>query len=432
MLLELGYAVKTLGWERVICLCNIDYGDEYPFDVAHNRITDFSLEGKNKKEVKGDLAKIIFINIRDIRKHPLRAKTGVATHIVGSYGFDSHKVTNALVPIEISKQESYVLHTKELLNEANTLYTEIQELTNRIRAAMVEEDKIQVDLPEQSKLTNKTQSQLSDDVRALTESYKATEVPAVWNYVDDDKARIKQWLGKDVSDEFFYMGGLKKGVQLLSNATYSGTDDEKTKREKLEALSYKLLLLDIRTIYLMTFEGMYFIPLAIQNISSMQDTKIRVVVSVKTGEIVEPDEHLIYEKYEGLQGCLCRNDDDGKQIGMIGELFALSEDGVIHTESAPFDSSTYIPKPPIFNGYGFSHPAKTDEDYKQELKEFIASTSGAKYYEFDISTLRPGECKWLCRGILVRPVDGKVTVHYQIHSSCSTGDLYGILETKIN
>ena len=32
VLLELGYAVKTLTWDRVICLCNIDYGDKYPFD----------------------------------------------------------------------------------------------------------------------------------------------------------------------------------------------------------------------------------------------------------------------------------------------------------------------------------------------------------------------------------------------------------------
>ena len=36
VLFELGYAVKAIGWERVICLCNIDYGDKYPFDIAHN------------------------------------------------------------------------------------------------------------------------------------------------------------------------------------------------------------------------------------------------------------------------------------------------------------------------------------------------------------------------------------------------------------
>ncbi len=42
----------------------------------------------------------------------------------------------------------------------------------------------------------------------------------------------------------------------------------------------------------------------------MQDVDIRVVVNVKTGEIVEPEEHLIWEEFEGLQGHLCRNDED--------------------------------------------------------------------------------------------------------------------------
>ena len=60
VMLELGYAVKRLGWERIICLCNVDFGSEYPFDIAHNRITGYSLVGKSKKEVEGELAKIIF------------------------------------------------------------------------------------------------------------------------------------------------------------------------------------------------------------------------------------------------------------------------------------------------------------------------------------------------------------------------------------
>ena len=86
----------------------------------------------------------------------------------------------------------------------------------------------------------------------------------------------------------------------------------------------------------------------------------------------------------------------------------------------------------MYNGHGFTQPKKTEEDYKNELKKFIASKTGPGYYEFDVPILRPGECKWLCRGILIKPVDGKVTVHYQVHSSCSAGNLNGILETKIN
>lgn len=432
VLLELGYAVKTLGWERVICLCNTDYGDKYPFDIAHNRITDFSLEGRSKKEVKDDIAKIIFINIRNLRKQLPRAKEGMAAHIIGTYDFESQKVTGELIPIEISKKESYILHNEGLLNEAKELIAEIQELTNKLKVA--EKDGIQVNFSKQSASPIKIQSQLSETVHAIAESYKSCETPVVWTDAEEDRERIKRWLGIDVQDDFFDMGGLKQGVQLLNMfcSTLNGTDDEKAKHEKLQILSYKLLLLDVRTSYLKTFEGMYFIPLAIQNISSMQDMDISVLVNVEIGNIIEPDEHLIWEDCEGLQGYLCRDDENEKDVGIICELFSLVEDGLIHIEDIPYDSSRYIPRSPIFTSNGLSQPDKTAEDYKQELEEFIASTGGCEYYEFDVASLRPSECRWLCCGMLIRPVDGKVKVHYQIKSKYSSGDLSGMLEIKTN
>ena len=246
--------------------------------------------------------------------------------------------------------------------------------------------------------------------------------------------RIKHWLGIDVSDGFFDMGGLKKVVQMLNinGPILIGTDNEKAKYEKLQTLSYKLLQLDVRTNYLKTFEEMYFVPIAIQNISSLQDMNIRVVVNVETGEIVEPDEHLICEDYEGIQGVLCKDDEDETDMGVICELFCLPEDGIIHIEDTPYDPLRYIPKTPILTINGFSQPSKTPEDYKQELEEFIASTGGRGYYEFSVASLRPGECRWLCCGMLIRPVNGNLKVHYQIHSTNSLGDLSGILEMKIN
>ena len=91
--------MKTLGWERVICLCNTDFGKEHPFDIAHNRITGFLLDGKNKNEVMSKIAEIIFINIRDIRKKMPRAKAGMASHVVGAYSFVDRAVIGGLIPI---------------------------------------------------------------------------------------------------------------------------------------------------------------------------------------------------------------------------------------------------------------------------------------------------------------------------------------------
>lgn len=430
VMLELGYAVKTLGWERVICLCNVDFGDKYPFDVAHNRITNFSLDGKSKKEVKAEIAKIIFINIRELRNINPRAKTGLATHVIGAYDSQNHRVIHDLIPVDIGTQESYRLHNDELLNNARKLFAEIQELTNKINAVSIEEDERQVALPKHQEPLVK--SPIPDAIRSLVESYNASETPVIWEDVEDDKLRIKHWLGFDVSDEFFDMGKLKRVVQLLDRHSphFNGTDDEKAKYEKLHMLSYTLSRLDIRTNYLKTFNGMYFIPLAIQNVSSMQDANIHVVINVEVGEIIEPDEHLIWEEYEGLQGILCRDDDDETDVGVICELFSLDEDGIIHVENASEDPSRYIPKSLIMTSDGFKQPDKTEEDYKLELEEFIASTEGRGYYEFDVDSLRPNECRWLCCGMLIRAFEGKIKVHYQIYSTNSGGDLSGILEIK--
>ena len=270
------------------------------------------------------------------------------------------------------------------------------------------------------------QSQLS-----MFFSNKTTEITVEWKDAEEDQARIKRWLDIDVPDDFFDLGGLKRMVQF-PNSTLNGTDDEKIKYEKLQKISHYLVLLEVRTNYLKTFEGMYFVPLAIQNISYMPDSDIRVVVNVKTGEIVEPEEYLIWEEIEGLQGHLCRDDEDETDVGIICELFGLIEDGVICIEDIPYDSSRYTTQMPILTANGFSQPDKTEEDYRHELEEFIASTDGRGYYEFNVTNLRPGECRWLCCGMLIRPSDDKIVVHYQIHSKYSSGELNDTIEMKIS
>ena len=431
VLVELGYAVRTLGWERIISLCNTDFGNEYPFDIAHNRITGFSLDGKNKNEVKNNIAKIIFINIRDLRKGRPRAKDGMAVHVVGGYSFANRAVIDRLIPVEIGKQEGYALHNEELLSESKSLFTRIQELETKMRLEQKQEQELDCqEVSAQSFLPAKTQSELQEAVLAMAKSFKGTETPVVWENVENDKARIKRWLGAEVEDDFFNVGKLKRCALTLpfNKSEYNGTDDEKGKYSKLRRLSYNLLQLEERTNYLKTFDGMRFIPLAIQNISAVQDTNIRVVVQVETGDIVEPNENLIWNEYAGIQHIFCRYDDD-EDVGIICELFAPTEDGTIHVENTPFEPSRYIPTLPVPSPFGqLSQPQKTEEDYKEELEEFIASSIGCGYYEFDIANLRPGECRWFSHGMLIKPVNGIIKVHYQIHSARSVGDLEGTLE----
>jgi len=58
VMIELGYAIKTLGWERILLLQCIDYGDieELPFDINHRRIANFTL-GKDAESEEEKIGK---------------------------------------------------------------------------------------------------------------------------------------------------------------------------------------------------------------------------------------------------------------------------------------------------------------------------------------------------------------------------------------
>ena len=54
VLIELGYAIKVLGWNKIICLFNSNTGDieNLPFDINHNRITPYNpIENKDKQRL---------------------------------------------------------------------------------------------------------------------------------------------------------------------------------------------------------------------------------------------------------------------------------------------------------------------------------------------------------------------------------------------
>lgn len=67
VLIELGYAIKVLGWNKIICLFNSNTGkvEDLPFDINHNRVTLYT---PNKIEEKKRIAEIITLNIDSLFK----------------------------------------------------------------------------------------------------------------------------------------------------------------------------------------------------------------------------------------------------------------------------------------------------------------------------------------------------------------------------
>jgi hypothetical protein len=63
VLIELGYAARVLGWNKIICIYNTDYGtyDDLPFDLKYRRPLCYS--GKNKGVEKKNIVDVIKENI---------------------------------------------------------------------------------------------------------------------------------------------------------------------------------------------------------------------------------------------------------------------------------------------------------------------------------------------------------------------------------
>jgi len=62
VLIELGYAIAEIGWERIILLFNSSFGkipDDLPFDVAKHRTTPFKIVDKSDKSGKAQLTQVL-------------------------------------------------------------------------------------------------------------------------------------------------------------------------------------------------------------------------------------------------------------------------------------------------------------------------------------------------------------------------------------
>lgn len=433
VLIELGYASKVLSWERIICICNTDFGqpEELPFDIAQNRILTYSLNNqKSRNENLFATSQVIFMNIRDLRQIPQRAKNGIPHHILGTYDWAEKKVVPILKPFPTLIYSEYHAENEKLATTARALVEEIHSLTGKIVSAIENEKRIAEiaanAISSIKPLSDIMQNLLPGEIQSLKSLHLGNEVDYKEEHPDFIRNLLKIVLDVEVTESFFFFGNLKKTVlpPMLGNTTYAGSELEKQKRIKYEELTDTLLQLWIRTEYVHTFDGMLFIPIAIQNTSLTEDKDISIAIEAHGCTIVNPSAQLIVDSLEGMQGTVC-------EYAIIAQLFTIPEDAIVHTEEEPFDPSSISVKPPVFSLHGYQDPAKDEDDYVEELEKYIMPERLRGVYEFHVASLRPNECKWLSRGILVRPEAGKsVELIYHMKSSKSTGKLQGKLHLE--
>lgn len=70
VMIELGYAIKRLGWDRIICINNNYFAkvEALPFDIKQNRITQYQLNPKESKYQNGKSKEKLVSVLRDSLK----------------------------------------------------------------------------------------------------------------------------------------------------------------------------------------------------------------------------------------------------------------------------------------------------------------------------------------------------------------------------
>lgn len=440
VMLELGYATHVVGWENVICVLNADYGapEDMPFDIASRRLTPFSTkDGKSKGEIKRYIKGVIQDTVENLLENGKRVKTGFSDLRMGCYVDGT--ISKFLYPIEISKSAAFVKHREQIIEECLQLIEQIKSIkitepSELLSEAEGKNTNVEKDVEETS-IIRKDGSVLTPIKNSLTLTlFKLQKV----TIKDDDKKSIitlcKDYLGIDISDEieFFNIGNLERKNDLLLSYTYEGTEEEELKYDKIMEFEYKLHRIQMMDWYVTTFDGMLFIPLAIENASTVydEDIDIHIIIQENDAEIIYPSKKLINPDMQGSEGVIFEE-------GILRELLLMVETSDISYDS---DISYSIADSLVGNqksiGAYFDtggingNPRYDEEDYEREISKYIAmpNSDSKSEFEFTISSLRPKEKKWLGPALLIKPLKDSFDVKYSIKSKHSDGNLSGIVE----
>lgn len=440
VMLELGYATHVVGWDNVICVLNADYGapEDMPFDIASRRLTPFSLkDGKSKGEIKRYIKGVIQDTVENILENGKRVKTGFSDLRLGCY--DDGSISNMLHPIEVSNSVSFVKHKTQILDESLKLVEQIRsmkitqpsELLNTEAASNADE-----------KQTSNATAIIRKDGSVLTPVTSSLKLNLFKlqrvHIKDEDRNTIielcKNYLGIDIYEDtdFFNIGNLERKYDLMSSYSYEGTKVEENKYNSIMMLENNLHRVRMLDWYATTFDGLFFIPLAIENASKVYDEDVDVYVKINKGvvEVIIPSKELINPDMRGLEG-LIYEEDVIKELLMMPESSDISYDTDISYTLADSLAESQALVRAQFSGAGINgNPRYNSDDYGREIIKYIAmpkAKSNDIEFEFSIGSLRAKEKKWLGPALLINPLTDNFHIEYSIKSKNSDGDLSGIV-----
>ena len=398
VMLELGYATHVVGWDRVICVLNSDYGapENMPFDIASRRLTPFSLkDGKSKGEIKRYIKSVIQDTVENVLEKGKRVKSGFSNLRIGSY--DNGVISDSLNPYEISKASLFIKHKEQILEECTVLLEQIKK----------------IGIPKPSELHNvEKENDSSKDVLDIIREDGTVLTP----------------IKNSFKLNFFDFGNLEVQSELLGGTSYDGTQEEKDKHNKITELEYSLHRVQMMDWYVTTFDGMLFLPLAIENVSTVYDEDVDIHFCVKGNvDIIRPSKKLINSEMQGLEG-LIYEEDIIKELLLMPETADISYDTDISYNINDSLAESQAAVRAQFSGAGINgNPRYNSDDYGREISKYIAIPITHCEFEFSIGSLRAREKKWLGPALLISSSTEKFDIEYTIKSKHSDGNLSGII-----
>lgn len=432
VLLELGYAIQSVGWENIICVMNDDYNKngEIPFDLAHHRLMRFSLKDTEKADVRRELRDIISSTVLNLMENGKRVRSNFSNIIVGSICTENKKVSPKLIPLNVYMSASVENKNAELRNTGELLVKKIMEITPAPVCREVNVDP-SVDIAEPEETIVTKDGQVLTPVRSNWKLDLFKSVPI--SVKETDKSfmcdGIKKWFGIEISDTFFEFGGLTKKNVFGIQPTYEleGTVEEKDKYNKYVELGAIIAQLDMLEMYLKTFDDYALLPLAIENVSDISDSEIKVFVEVnsETAQVIVPTAEIINPDLKGVEG-LIYEDDLIKTVLLMNEGTDICYDTDL--SFSLYETQQEL-RARLKSGGINGTPYYDEEDYAREIAKYIATPmDGSKdTFFFEISALHAKEKKWLGPLIMVRPITDNIELSYTIKSKSSDGTLSGKL-----
>ncbi|MBL7841411.1 MAG: hypothetical protein JNJ75_14815 [Cyclobacteriaceae bacterium] len=117
VLIELGYAVKAIGWEKVICVYNVDYGtyEDLPFDLRVRRPLAYSITQRGKADAKKNVSKILTQTIQQLNREG-RLKNEVSDYIKVQFDTQILFLVSAFIKILFGYKDKARLKFEDVSN----------------------------------------------------------------------------------------------------------------------------------------------------------------------------------------------------------------------------------------------------------------------------------------------------------------------------